>query len=290
MRTPPRLMPAVVTAFDHKGELDLDAHGHNVSLLNSRGVEGFVLGGSTGEGPYLESGERSRLAAAARAAAPESFLMVGVAAESLRSALAMSEEAADGGADAVLALTPTTLVRHRPDLTEGFFRDLAARSALPIYLYSVPPVTGVEVAPESAIRLAAETNIVGMKDSGGHPGRISTIAREAGSAFSVFCGASAAIALSVTGGAFGAITASANYAPSLVALVVANARLGSSMAEQDALRVLAASVERHGVAGVKYAASRVGLLTGLPRRPLLEPDAAARHEIDQALAAAAVTG
>lgn len=290
MRTPPRLMPAVVTAFDHKGELDLDAQGHNVSLLTSRGVDGFVLGGSTGEGPYLELGERSRLAAATRAAAPDSFLMVGLAAESLRSALTMAEEAAHGGADAVLALTPTTLVRHRPDLAEGFFRDLAALSALPVYLYSVPPVTGVEVTPESVIRLAAEANIVGMKDSGGHPGRISTIAREAGSGFAVFCGASAAIALSVAGGAFGAITASANYAPVLAALVVENARLGSSMAEQDALRVLAASVERHGVAGVKYAASRVGLVTGLPRRPLVEPDAAARHEIDQALASVAVTG
>jgi dihydrodipicolinate synthase/N-acetylneuraminate lyase len=281
-------MPAVVTAFDGEGELDLAAHGHNISLLASRGVAGFVLGGSTGEGPYLEAGERSRLAAASRAAAPDAFLIVGLAAESLRAAVAMAGEAADGGADAVLALTPTMLVRHRPDLVEEFFRDLASRSALPIYLYSVPPVTGVEVPPEAAIRLAAEPNVVGMKDSGGHPARISTIAREAGPEFSVFCGASAAVALSVAGGAYGAITASANYAPVLAALVVENARLGASMAEQDALRVLAASVERHGVAGVKYAASRVGLVPGPPRRPLAEPDSAARNEIDRALAEAAL--
>lgn len=281
-------MPAVITAFDGNGDLDLDAHGHNVSLLASRGVSGFVIGGSTGEGPYLEAGERSQLAAATRAAAPDCFLMAGLAAESLRTAAAQAAEAADGGADAVLALTPTTLVRHRPDLLEAFYRDLASRSNLPVYLYSVPPVTGFEVALESAIRLAAEPNIVGMKDSGGHPARISTIAREAGSEFSVFCGASAAVALSVGGGAFGAVTASANYAPALVDLVIENARLGASMVEQDRLRVLAAAVERHGVAGTKYAASRMGLMTGSPRRPLLEPDSTARHEIDEALAAAAI--
>jgi dihydrodipicolinate synthase/N-acetylneuraminate lyase len=284
MRIPPRLMPAIVTPFNRKGEMDVAAHAHNIGLLAARGVAGFVLGGSTGEGPYLEPGERSRLTAASRAAAPDSFLMVGLAAESLRIAEAMAGEAADGGADAVLALSPTTLVRHRPDLVEEYFRELAARATLPVLLYSVPRVTGVELAPGSAIRLSEEPNVAGIKDSGGHPGRISTIARAAGSDFFVFCGASAAVALSVGGGAYGAITASANYAPGLAARVVENARVGSSLADQDALGALADSVERHGVAGVKYAASRVGLLTGPPRRPLIAPSRGARREIDRALA------
>ena len=70
-----------------------------------------------------------------------------------------------GGADAVLAMTPTTLVRHRPDLVEGFFSDLADAAPLPVFLYSVPKVTAYELPLDVAIRLAAHGNVAGMKDS-----------------------------------------------------------------------------------------------------------------------------
>jgi 4-hydroxy-2-oxoglutarate aldolase len=288
MRTPPDVMPAIVTPFGRRGSIDLAAHRHNVETLGSRGIAGFVIGGSTGEGPYLEPDERLELAAATRDAAPGVFVMIGLAGESLRNAIAMSEEAADGGADAVLALTPTSLVRHRPDLVERFFADLAGRSRLPVFLYSVPRVSGFELPSESAIRLAGTDGIVGMKDSGGHPGRISQIARAAGERFAVYCGASAAISLSVAGGAHGGITASANYAPRLVAEVAERSRksVASAADAQERLRALSGAVERHGVAGVKYAAARTGLVTGPPRRPLVTPGAKARREIDRALAEA----
>jgi 4-hydroxy-2-oxoglutarate aldolase len=283
-------MPAIVSAFDRRGGLDLGAHRHNVELLASREVAGFVVAGSTGEGPYLEPGERSLLAAATRQAAPGSFLMVGLAAESLRTARTMVDEAVDGGADAVLALTPTTLVRHRADLVEGYFVDLAGRSPVPVFLYSVPLVTAHELSMDSAIRLAAHRNVAGMKDSGGHPVRISAIANRAAKGFRVFCGASSAISLSVAGGAFGAITASTNYAPRLVLDVVERSRrsIGSAVDAQERLSALAAAVERHGVAGVKYAASKTGLITGPPRRPLRPVTAAQKREIDRALAEAGV--
>lgn len=288
MRTPPEVMPAIVTPFGRRGSIDLAGHRHNVALLGSRGITGFVIGGSTGEGPYLEPDERLELAAATRDAAPDAFVMVGLAAESLRAAAAMSEEAADGGADAVLALTPTSLIRHRPDLGEGFFVELADTVQLPVFLYSVPQVTGFELPIESAIRLASLEGIVGMKDSGGHPGRISHIAALTGEGFSMYCGASAAVALSVAGGAKGAITASANYAPALVSEVVEAARRspGEASEPQEQLRALSAAVERYGVAGVKHAAARVGLTTGPPRKPLITPGTKAKREIDAALAAA----
>jgi dihydrodipicolinate synthase/N-acetylneuraminate lyase len=283
-------MPAIVTPFARVGAIDLTAHGHNVATLASSGIRGFVIGGSTGEGPYLEAGERSKLAAAARDAAPDSFVMVGLFAESLRGAVTMSAEAADGGADAVLALTPTTLVRHRPDLVERFFADLGKRSSLPVFLYSVPRVTAFEIPADAAIRLGSHEGIAGMKDSGGHPGRVSHIARAAGEGFAVYCGASAAIALSMAGGAQGAITASANYAPRLVIEVVELSKksVASAANAQERLRALAGAVERHGVAGVKYAAARTGLVTGPPRRPLVTPGAKARREIDRALTEAAL--
>ena len=112
-------MPALITPFDAAGDLDRSAHHHNLRLLWERGIRGFLLGGSNGEGPYLEPGERRALAETARAAVPEAFLLAGLAAESVRQALSQAEEAAAGGADALLALCPTSLARATPPPSAG---------------------------------------------------------------------------------------------------------------------------------------------------------------------------
>ena len=66
MRTPPRLLPALVTPFTRSGDLDLAAHRYNLTFLTSQGIKGFLIAGSTGEGPYLEPGERLSLLEVAR--------------------------------------------------------------------------------------------------------------------------------------------------------------------------------------------------------------------------------
>lgn len=269
-------MPALITPFDDAGLVDREAHHHNVATMWERGVGGILIGGSTGEGPYLEPGERYALATMARHAAPDAFVMVGVAAESLRQARAAIEEAVRAEADAALVLTPTTLVRHRPDLVEGFFDDLASAASIPIFLYSVPRVTALELPSESVERLAGVAAIVGMKDSGGDPERLGRLAAACGPEFLLYAGASAAVADSMERGAHGAITASANYATPLVEQAVAG--------DGTPLTAVAAAVEKFGVPAVKHAAGRTGLRPGLPRQPLRLPTSEQTDAIDQALA------
>lgn len=49
-------MPALITPFTRGGEIDTRAHTHNLKTLAEAGIDGFVIGGSNGEGPYLEPG------------------------------------------------------------------------------------------------------------------------------------------------------------------------------------------------------------------------------------------
>lgn len=291
MRQIPRVMPALITPFDARGEIDIEAHTHNVDLMWERDMRGLLIGGSTGEGPYLEQGERASLVAAARQARPGAFLMCGIAAESLRGALAQADEAAQGGADAVLALTPTTLVRQRASLITRFFADLAGRSPLPVLLYSVPPFTAYELPMDAAVELSRRDGVIGMKDSGGNPVRATTIARQAADDFKLFAGASAALALSVGGGAYGGITASANYAPGLVMGVVKAARRSARAAApfQEVLATLAGAIEPLGIGGIKAAAEAAGLRSGPPRRPLAPATATQRRTVQEAMHAAGLT-
>ena len=130
-------MPALITPFAAAGDIDFDAHRHNVQALEDMGVEGFLIAGSNGEGPYLDPGERHELVTATREElGDETFILCGVAAQSLRQAQAQLAEAQDSGADAALVLTPTTLVRGNDHAVRGFFEDLADWSPLPILLYA----------------------------------------------------------------------------------------------------------------------------------------------------------
>lgn len=290
MKTIPRAMPALITPFDRQGELDLKAHAANVDAMWDRGLRGMLIGGSTGEGPYLEPGERERLVATARSAASRAFILCGVHAETLRGAIAAMREAEAGGADAALVVTPTTLVRHRPDLVESYFGEVAAAAPLPVMLYSVPKVTGVELSEPAVAALAGVDGVVGMKDSGGDPMRAGRLAAlEEG--FAVLTGATAAVSFAIAAGAHGAITASANYAPRLVrdTVIAARRSVRSSNVLQARLSKVSAAIERFGIPAVKYAAGRTGLVAGRSRRPLQPVPPDVRTVVRRALRDAGLT-
>ncbi len=269
-------MAALITPFGAAGPIDDGAHRHNLSVLTDRGLDGFLLGGSTGQGPYLERGERALLTSTARdEVGSEAFLLAGISAQSVRQAALQISEVADADADAVLVITPTLLLRHDHDLIASFFRSVADNSTLPVFCYSVPAVTSYELPVETAIELAGHPNIVGMKDSGGDPDRVAPILDGVDDGYYLYTGASRIVHESCRRGAYGAITASANYASELVDA----ARM--DLDAQDRLSAVSATVERHGLAGTYAAAEMEGLSPGTMRAPLKALDSEAREEMRQ---------
>jgi 4-hydroxy-2-oxoglutarate aldolase len=264
----PDYMPALVTPFTQRGELDLRAHTHNMRVLADAGIEGFLFAGSTGEGPYVEPGERARLIRAGRRR--KAHLMSGIAAESTRVGLAQVDEAVEAGADSLLVLTPTSLARGRHEAVQGYYQTLADHSPVPVLLYSVPVFTGYSLPIEVIGRLARHDNIVGMKDSGGDVVRLQSIIDATPASFMLYNGSSKALSAAVAVGCFGAITASGNYAPDLVLGVLRTARQDPTKArrQQRRLSALSGDVESHGIPGVKAAARAAGLKPGYPRQPL----------------------
>jgi 4-hydroxy-2-oxoglutarate aldolase len=272
-------MVAIVTPFDVAFEIDTEAHRNNTMQLAGHGSKGFVVAGSTGEGPYLEPGEREVLISGSRSAAPDAFIVCGINAESVRQALAQIHEAARGGADAVLVLTPGTLVRDQTDTISSFYSAVAEAAPLPVMLYSNPKVTGYELPTETINELSTHSNIVGIKDSGGDPTRIEHLTLAIGRGFIVYPGASRALLDSYRAGAYGAITASANYAFGLVSA----AAQGNAEAQRD-LDAVISVVETHGIPGSKRAADAACLMAGMPRPPLRPVNEAAGVKIDDAVA------
>lgn len=265
---PPEYMPALLTPFTQRGELDIKAHTYNMRVLADRGIEGFVIGGSNGEGPYLEPGERSRLIKAGRRR--KAHFMAGINAETTRSALAQVEEVTEAGADSLLVLTPTTLARGRDEIVVDYYRAIADTAGIPVFLYSVPNVTAYGLPIELVARLSRHENVIGMKDSSGDVVRLQSIIDATPGDFMLYSGSSRALTAAIAVGCYGAITGSGNYAPDLVMKTLDQARTDPASARRNQKRLsrLSADVEAHGVPGVKAAARAAGLEPGYPRQPL----------------------
>lgn len=261
-------MPALVTPFTKTGELDIKAFQKNVRILAETGIEGFVIAGSNGEGPYLEPGERERLVRSVRRR--KTHLMVGIAGESTRLALQQVEEAEAAGADSVLVMTPTASARGRGEAMVTHYRTIADKSSLPVYVYSVPLMTAYSLPVDLVGKLSKHDNIVGMKDSSGDVVRLQAIIDETPGSFLLYSGSSRALTGAMAVGCHGAITGSGNYLPKLVQETLSRAKENPISARrlQKRLSSISSAVESHGVPGVKVAAQAAGLSPGHPRLPL----------------------
>ena len=156
---------ALATLFDDDGEVDAKATAGLAATLVDLGVRGVVVAGSTGEAAALTAGERVALLTETRRAVPAGVpVIAGTGGASARQAAALTREAREAGADAVLALCPPRNNDPRP------YYDAVAEAAggLPALAYhfpqTAPPGIPVEALPDLPVQ--------GMKDSSGDAERL----------------------------------------------------------------------------------------------------------------------
>ena len=106
-------------------------------------------------------------------------MIAGAGSNSTAEAIALSKDAREAGADALLQITP---YYNRPT-QEGLylhFRAIAEAVPLPIVLYNVPARTGCDLLPETIARLAELPSIVGVKEAHGTVQRTQQILQRIG--------------------------------------------------------------------------------------------------------------
>ena len=224
------LMPAMVTPFDEHGEVDLGATEAVVELFLEAGVDGISPLGSTGEFSHLTGEERKRFAEeVTRIVAGRVPLVIGVGAPGTREAVELARHAESVGADSVLVVSPF----YWKASEEGLFRHFAAVAEsveIPVVIYNLPMLTGIDLSPSLIARLAAEyPNIIGLKDTVTEYNHVVSVLREIRPVrddFSVLIGWEDLILPSLLAGVDGSICAFANVAPELFVNLVEAARTG----------------------------------------------------------------
>ncbi|HUU59946.1 MAG TPA: 4-hydroxy-tetrahydrodipicolinate synthase [Phycisphaerae bacterium] len=168
-------MVALVTPLAG-GEVDYDALGRLIELQIDGGTQGLVPCGTTGESPTLSHAEHDRVIEfTVERAAGRVPVIAGTGSNSTAEALRLTRHARSAGADACLIVTPY----YNKPTQHGMYEHVAklAEAGLPIVLYNIPSRTGVELTPETVIRMYNEIEmVVGIKEATGKLDTASAVA------------------------------------------------------------------------------------------------------------------
>jgi 4-hydroxy-2-oxoglutarate aldolase len=284
------VFPPIPTPFDARGEVDRGALVANLERWNTYGLAGYVVTGSNGEAAFLTEEERRRVWETARQAIPATKLLIaGTGCESTRQTVALTQVAAEAGADAALVVTPhyyadmvspQALLRH--------YQAVADASPIPIILYVVPKLTRVDLDVATIARASVHSNVVGIKDSSGDLIKLADTIGSTSPDFQVLAGSGGFFLAGLSVGAVGCVPALGNVAPQEVVDIrhLFEARRTEEAAElqRRMIPVNVAVTTRFGIPGLKAALDMLGYYGGPVRAPLTDLGDGGRRILQDILA------
>ena len=197
----------LVTPFRGDGAVDHAALAALAQLLAPSGIAGFVVCGSTGEAAALDTDEQLAVLATVAQAAPALTRIMGVSGYHLGKTVAWVRQLNEQELAGVLVPAPSYIRPSRAGL-RTWFETLAQASTAPLLIYDIPYRTGITIARETLLALAADPRVRGLKDCGGDAGK--TRALIADGRLQVLAGEDAQIFSTMAEGGAGAIAASAH--------------------------------------------------------------------------------
>ncbi|MCX7627096.1 MAG: 4-hydroxy-tetrahydrodipicolinate synthase [Methylophilaceae bacterium] len=268
---------AIVTPMHEDGTLDFSALCALIDWHVAEGTDGIVVVGTTGESPTVDVEEHCELIrVAVQHSAGRIPVIAGTGANSTREAIELTARAKELGANACLLVAPY----YNKPTQEGLyqhFKAVAEAVDIPQILYNVPGRTGCDLTNDTALRLAAIPNIVGIKDATGSLERNTDLVRRAPANFAIYSGDDATALGCMLLGGHGVISVTANVAPRQMHDMCAAAFAGELLRAREINQSLFPLHQKLFVEAnpipVKWALQQMGRIRGgirLPLTPLSE--------------------
>ncbi len=157
------VIPILATPFHDDESLDLDSLARMIAFNKTAGVNGVTVLGLLGESNRLTDDDRARLIASAVKAAGSLPVIVGSSHTGTEATIALSRQAAELGATAVM-ITPSQQPVPSDKSVFDYFQRIAAKLTLPIVLQDHPAISQVHMSVDLILRLVREIpSIVSIK-------------------------------------------------------------------------------------------------------------------------------
>ncbi len=279
-------MTELVTPF-RDGKIDQEAFRALVDWQIEQGVNGLVPAGTSGENSTLSRDEhRSVVAICIEQSRGRVPVIADASSNQTLEAVRMARQAEQGGAAAVLVVTPYYNKPGQEGLVQHF-KAINDAIGIPIIMHNNQPRSIIDMSVDTMKRLFELRNIAGVMDSTVNVGRISLQRHALGPDFIQLAGDDMTALASIAAGARGCISVTSNVAPrACVDLFEAVDRgdLAAALRVQDRLTPLHAGLlVESGVSGAKYGLSALERLTEEVRLPLTPMTDASKAIVRNAL-------
>jgi 4-hydroxy-tetrahydrodipicolinate synthase len=279
---------ALVTPFQKNGDVDFDAL---KKLLDhtAKGVNYYVVMGTTGESATVSQEEKSAILDFVKQNNPKKLPIVYGIGGNNTSEVVNQINATD--LKGVSALLPVSPYYNKPS-QEGIFQHftmVAAVSPVPVILYNVPGRTASNLTAETILRLAADPNIIGVKEASGNIEQCMRIARKAPKDFILISGDDLLTAPVMAIGGVGVISVLANALPVLFrSMTDAALKKDFKTASEETFKLLDINgpmYEEGNPAGIKYLLELMKICKRYTRLPVVPPSAGLEQKIKAAYSA-----
>jgi 4-hydroxy-tetrahydrodipicolinate synthase len=159
------VLTAIVTPFGRDGSVDFQRFRELAEHLLDRGSDGFIVAGTTGEGPTLTDDERLELfRVAVDTLRGRGTVVATTGTYDTAHSVHLTREAHDIGVDAFLVVAPYYSRPPARGIVEHF-RAIAEVSDRPIVVYNIPGRVVVNIEPETMIALAEIPTVRAVKQA-----------------------------------------------------------------------------------------------------------------------------
>jgi len=282
-----RLLTAMVTPFNEKGQVDYAQAKKLAKALLASGSDGLVVAGTTGESPTLTAGEKLRLFDEIKSAVDnKATIVAGTGNYNTQESIELTIEAEKTGVDACLLTVPYYNKPNQEGLYEHF-KAIAGATKLPCIVYNVPSRTVTNLAADTAIKLSKIDNIVGIKEASADLAQIARIIDGVNKNFLVYSGNDADTFPILGLGGYGVIGVITHLVGKQYKQMMDDFFDGRVAESARLHRHFMPLVNTMFMIGspmpIKYALNYLGFRVGKPRLPLVVPDEKTRAAIEQTL-------
>src|SRR5436190_892541 len=190
------------------------------------------------------------------------------------------------GASGLLSVTPYYNKPTQEGLVQHF-RAIAESTPLPIVLYNVPGRTSVNIEVSTLVRLAAISNIVGVKEASGNVTQMCEICSGVPADFIVLSGDDALTLPLMAIGGRGIISVASNEIPAEMVQMVETAERGDFTAARAIhariLPLMQINFIEANPIPVKSAMAAMGLIDEIYRLPMVPPKKESKEKIARVL-------
>jgi len=164
---------ALITPFKVDQSVDYDALKKIVKQQLDGGIDALIVIGTTGESPVIEFDEREKIISlVVKEVKGKIPVIVGTGTNNTKKVIELNKQAEDLKADGVLIVNPYYNKGTQESLAEHY-KFISERTKLPIILYNVPSRTGMNILPETVVRIHNECkNVVAVKEASGNISQI----------------------------------------------------------------------------------------------------------------------